>query len=76
MLSKEHGATVLGVCLVYDVFVLNRTKLLRHVYNPLRSDMLEHTHIYLQLYSMCITQWIGVLTFSDQLNEAYKIKSG
>ena len=31
MLCKEHGATVLGVCMVYDVFILNRDNILRHM---------------------------------------------
>ena len=30
MLCKEHGATVLGVCMVYDVFILNRDNILRY----------------------------------------------
>ena len=31
MLSKEHGATVLGVCMLYDVIVLNRDNIYRYV---------------------------------------------
>ena len=32
MLCKEHGATVLGVCMLYDVLILNRDNILRYMY--------------------------------------------
>ena len=30
MLCKEHGATVLGVSMLYDVLILNRDNILRY----------------------------------------------
>ena len=30
MLCKEHGATVLGVCMLYDILILNRDNIIRY----------------------------------------------
>ena len=59
MLCKEHGATVLGVCMLYDILILNRDNIIRYKEYP--NQIMFCTVILSNIFFVCVWLTNGML---------------